>query len=141
MLGYTPLAKSALARPQPGYTLFPISINAGSVLIDDLQGSVISNFSIADVAFGSPSIDTAIVAVTSNFYPLDLQPLPVSDALPFFQKYALTVLEITAGTPTLPARFLWDFQELSVDNWTEQSDDGSVWSIQTSSSDIWSAAA
>ena len=53
---------------------------------------------------------------------------------------ALTVVDITAGVPTLPARFTWDFQELQTDSWTEQADDDSVWSTQADSSDTWTEA-
>ncbi|MAO20547.1 MAG: hypothetical protein CMJ25_07330 [Phycisphaerae bacterium] len=84
-----------------------------------------------------PVVDNATVSVISNFVPLDVTTSPVVDALPFFQEYSIAVFDIITGAPTLPARFVWDFQELEVDSWTNQADDGSVWSIQSVASDTW----
>ena len=88
-----------------------------------------------------PVIDIASVAAISNFFPVALEPQPVVDALPFFQEYALTMVEITAGAPTLPARFLWDYQEPEIDNWTDEAENDSVWTTKAYSSDTWAEAA
>jgi hypothetical protein len=88
-----------------------------------------------------PVVDNATVSVISNFVPLDITATPVVDALPFFQEYSITVFDIITQRPTLPARFVWDFQELEVDSWTNQADDDTVWTIQSTASDTWSEAA
>jgi hypothetical protein len=115
-------------------------ITTGAPTFDDVTASIISNFDADEITLGAPTVDTATVAVISNFFPVSLEPQPVVDALPFFQEYALTMVEITAGIPTLPARFTWDYQEPVADSWTEQADDDSVWTTQSASSDTWTEA-
>ena len=88
-----------------------------------------------------PVIDTANVEAISNFFPVALEPQPVVDALPFFQKYALTMVDIAASAPTLSARFLWDYQEPEIDNWTDEAENDSVWTTEAYSSDTWAEAA
>jgi hypothetical protein len=123
-----------------GHVFGADGITTGAPTFDDVTASIISNFDADEITLGAPTVDTATVAVISNFFPVALEPQPVVDALPFFQEYALTMVEITAGAPTLPARFTWDYQEPPTDSWTEQADDGSVWTTQADSSDTWTEA-
>ena len=89
-----------------------------------------------------PQIDTVGISVTSNFAANEITTgVTQVDALPFFQEYALTVVNIITGAPTLPARFVWDFQEPPVDSWTNQADDDSVWTKQLVASDTWTETA
>jgi hypothetical protein len=124
--------------------IFKVPLDAPSSLlyICEVHGSGMGNtVSVSSQALPQqPSVDTATVAVISNFFPIALEPQPVVDALPFFQEYALTMVEITAGVPTLPARFTWDYQEPPTDSWTDQADDDSVWTTQADSSDTWTEA-
>ena len=89
-----------------------------------------------------PQIDTVGISVTSNFAANEITTgVTQVDALPFFQEYGLTVVDIVTGAPTLPARFVWDFQEPPVDSWTNQADDDSVWTKQLVASDAWTETA
>lgn len=121
--------------------IFKVPLDAPSSLlyVCEVHGSGMGNaISISSqVLPQQPSVDATTVAVISNFFPVALEPQPVVDALPFFQEYSIAVFDIITGAPTLPARFVWDFQELEVDSWTNQADDGSVWSIQSVASDTW----
>ena len=122
--------------------LVPSDAPASLRYVCSVHGSGMGNtVSTATQAIGlQPTVDDATIAVISNFFPVSLEPQPVVDALPFFQEYALTMVEITAGVPTLPARFTWDYQEPPTDSWTEQADDDSVWTTQADSSDTWTEA-
>jgi hypothetical protein len=124
--------------------IFKVPLDAPSSLlyICEVHGSGMGNtISVSSqVLPQQPTIDDATVAVISNFAPVSIETTPVVDALPFFQEYALTMVEITAGVPTLPARFTWDYQEPVADSWTEQADDDSVWTTQSASSDTWTEA-
>lgn len=119
----------------------PQEITAGAPVVDGIATAITSNFAPQEITTGAPAIDSATVAVISNFFPVALEPQPVVDTLPFFQEYALALVEITAGIPTLPARFVWDYQEPVSDSWTEQPDSGNVWSTQAASSDTWTEQA
>ena len=118
----------------------PQEITSGTPVVDDITAAVISNFAPVEIALSAPTVDSATVSVISNFFPVALEPQPIISAFLFFQEYALTVVDITAGVPTLPARFTWDYQEPLTDSWTEQADDDSVWSTQADSSDTWTEA-
>ena len=122
--------------------LVPSDAPASLRYVCSVHGSGMGNtVSTATQAIGlQPAVDDATVAVISNFTPVSIETTPVVDALPFFQEYALTMVEITAGIPTLPARFTWDFQEPVSDSWTDQADDDSVWTTQADSSDTWTEA-
>lgn len=122
------------------YAFGAAEITSGAPTFDDVTASIISNFDADEITLGTPTVDTATVAVISNFFPVALEPQPVVDTLPFFQEYALTMVEITAGAPALPARFTWDYQEPPTDSWTDQADDDSVWTTQADSSDTWTEA-
>lgn len=115
----------------------PQEITSGTPVVDDITATVISNFAPVEITLAAPTVDSATVSVISNFVPVGIETTPVVDTLPFFQEYALTVVDITAGAPTLPARFTWDYQEPLTDSWTEQADDDSVWSAQLAVTDTW----
>jgi hypothetical protein len=120
--------------------LVPSDAPASLRYVCSVHGSGMGNtISVSSQALDlQPTIDTATVSVISNFAPVDIfASAPQIDTLPFFQKYALTLTDITAGVPTLPARFVWDFQEPPTDSWTEQADDDSVWLEQSTVTDIW----
>lgn len=123
--------------------LVPSDAPASLRYVCSVHGSGMGNtISVSSQALDlQPTIDTATVSVISNFAPVDIfASAPQVDALPFFQEYALTLVDITTGSPTLPARFLWDFQEPLVDSWTGQIDDDSIWSAQSTVTDIWTEA-
>ncbi len=124
--------------------LVPSDAPASLRYVCSVHGSGMGNtISVSSQALDlQPTIDTATVSVISNFAPVDIfASAPQIDTLPFFQKYALNVVDIITGAPTLPARFVWDFQEPLVDSWTNQADDDSVWTKQLVASDTWTETA
>ena len=124
--------------------LVPSDAPASLRYVCSVHGSGMGNtISVSSQALDlQPTIDTATVSVISNFAPVDISASAIQvDALPFFQEYALTVVDIISGTPTLPARFVWDFQEPPTDIWINQAGDDSIWTTQEASSDTWVEAA
>jgi len=124
--------------------LVPSDAPASLRYVCSVHGSGMGNtISVSSQALDlQPTIDTATVSVISNFAPVDISASAIQvDALPFFQEYALTVVDIVTGAPTLPARFVWDFQEPPVDSWTNQADDDSVWTKQLVASGTWTETA
>jgi len=84
-----------------------------------------------------PVVDNATVSVISNFVPLDVTATPVVDTLPFTQGHNFTPVDIITGAPTLPARFIWDDQELAAGNWSDKTLGGISWSDESLASGSW----
>lgn len=95
----------------------PQEITSGTPVVDAAAAAIKYILSADDIS-STPVVDNATVSVISNFAPVDITAgAPQIDSLPFFQEYALTVVDVVAGAPTLPARFTWDYQEPNVDPW------------------------
>jgi len=123
--------------------LVPSDAPASLRYVCSVHGSGMGNtISVSTQTIGlRPTVDAASVQYTDVLAADDITAsAPQIDTLPFFQEYALTMVEITAGVPTLPARFTWDYQEPPTDSWTDQADDDSVWTTQADSSDTWTEA-
>lgn len=85
-----------------------------------------------------PVVDNATVSVISNFVPLDVTATPVVDTLPFTQGHNFTLIDIITGAPTLPARFVWDDQELAAGSWSDEALGEISWSDESLASGSWS---
>jgi hypothetical protein len=113
-------------------------ITSAAPTVDDLSISHVYNFAGDEISTSAPSVDSIAVSVISNFAPISISTIPVVDALTFFQRHNLLANEITAGIPTLPARFLWDFQELVSETWSEIDESALSWAAQDETSETWS---
>ena len=47
-------------------------------------------------------------------------------------------MDIITGAPTLPARFVWDFQELAAGDWSDLALTTGVWTDQLKNPENWS---
>lgn len=87
----------------------------------------------------TPVVDSISVSDILNFPANEITTgAPQVDALPFFQEYELTVVDIVTGAPTLPARFVWDFQELAPGDWSDLALAAGVWTDQLKNPENWS---
>jgi len=121
MFGASPFGVSAFgddAVSAPPPFVFT-AITLGAPIVDTASVFEDETIPAADITAGAPNVATATVDATSNFAATKITAgIPSVDSLPFNQEYALTVEEITAGEYSIPARFLWDYQEIVSENWT-----------------------
>ena len=98
-------------------------------------------WTIDEITLGAPVVDQAVLTEVVNFGADSISVTPVVENAPFTQEHVLSGDDITAGVPTLPVRFLWDFQEIEAKTWTEVSDITDIWTDVPDPSDTWSDAA
>jgi hypothetical protein len=109
--------------------LTPDKITAGTPVVDSGTLTFFYDFDATEITLGAPSVDSIALTQFFNFNADDITATPVVDTLPFFQTHILAGDEITAGVPTLPVRFLWDYQETVPKTWTKVSDITDVWTV------------
>tara|TARA_R100000278_G_scaffold122377_1_gene108374 strand:- start:375 stop:977 length:603 start_codon:yes stop_codon:yes gene_type:complete len=102
-------------------------ITSGAPIIDSLV--LEQQYGANDIIAGTPIIDTIAVAQSNNFIPIEITTTPTVDSIAFTQTHILTATEITAGTPTIPVRFLWDVQEITPETWTNISGTTETWTV------------
>lgn len=116
--------------------LAAIDVSAGSPVVDSIEYFKIYNFTASDIA-SSVSIDSIVATFISSFTAASIEAQPVVGGIDFKQNHVFGASEITAGIPTLPARFLWDFQELTPETWDGVDDDALSWLAQSETSKTW----
>jgi len=109
--------------------LTPDEITAGTPVVDSGTLTFFYDFDATEITLGAPSVDSIAFTQFFNFNADDITANPIMDTLPFFQTHILAGDEITAGVPTLPVRFLWDYQEPVDKTWTEVSDITDIWTV------------
>ena len=102
-------------------------ITSGAPIIDSLV--LEQQYGANDIIAGTPIIDTIAVAQSNNFIPIEITTTPTVDSIAFTQTHILTATEITAGTPTIPVRFLWDVQEITPETWTNIAGTTETWTV------------
>lgn len=128
-------AVNALLR----FDLTADDITVGVPVIDD--GELEEQFTADEITLGAPVVDQIDFTEVHNFSADDVAATPVVDDAPFTQEHVLGGDDILSGVPTLPVRFLWDFQEIEAKTWTEVSDITDIWTDVPDPSDTWSDAA
>jgi len=121
------------------HTCFADDIVSGAPTIEAIQ--ITELFTANDIVAGVPVVDQITVTEIVNFNANNISAIPVVDSLAFNQDHVLASNDISSGVPTIPVRFLWDFQEPVVKTWTEVSDIVQIWTDVEDQSDAWSAAA
>ncbi|MEK9698551.1 MAG: hypothetical protein VW270_22455, partial [Candidatus Poseidoniales archaeon] len=109
--------------------LSPDEITAGVPVVDSGSLTFFYDFAATEITLGAPSVEGIALTQFFNFNADDITASPIVDTLPFFQTHILAGDEITAGVPTLPVRFLWDFQEIEPKTWTEVSAITDTWTV------------
>lgn len=109
--------------------LTPDEITSSAPVVDAGDLTFFHDFAAAEIALGAPSVDSIDPQLFHNFNANSVSASPVVDGLPFAQKHILAGDDVTAGVPTIPVRFLWDFQEPVVKTWTEVSDINDTWTV------------
>lgn len=121
------------------HNCFADDIVSGAPTIEAIQLTEL--FTANDIFAGVPVVDQATLTEVVNFNANNISAIPVVDSLAFNQDHVLASNDIFSGVPTIPVRFLWDFQEPVVKTWTEVSDIVQVWTDVADPSDAWSDAA
>lgn len=121
--------------------LTPDEINSGVPVIDNAELTFIYDFAATDITSGAVTIGNVIIIGENHFTPVAVSMVPIVDTLPLSQEHILGGDDIVSGVPTLPVRFLWDFQEIEAKTWTEVSDITDIWTDVPDPSDTWSDAA
>lgn len=111
-------------------------LSAGSPVVDSIEYFKIYNFTASDIA-ASVSIDSIVATFISSFTAVSIETQPVVAIVDFKQNHVFGASEVTAGIPTLPARFLWDFQELAQETWDGIGDNDLSWSAQSETGETW----
>jgi hypothetical protein len=113
MLGFTPLASAPLADSGvKNYEVIASDITAGVPVLDTATVAVISNFAPQDITAGVPVLDTAPVFEDESFAPQDIfTGDPVLDTLSIAVTSNFAPQDLYAGTPVLdPIPFFQDYQ-------------------------------
>jgi hypothetical protein len=113
MLGFTPLASAPLADSGvKNYEVIASDITAGVPVLDTATVAVISNFAPQDITAGVPVLDTAPVFEDESFAPQDIfAGDPVLDTLSIAVTSNFAPQDLYAGTPVLdPIPFFQDYQ-------------------------------
>lgn len=121
------------------HTCFADDIVSGAPTIEAIQLTEL--FTANDIFAGVPVVDQITLTEVVNFNANNISAIPVVDILAFNQDHVLASNDIFVGVPTIPVRFLWDFQEPVVKTWTEVSDIVQVWTDVAEPNDNWSDAA
>lgn len=114
-------------------------ITTGAPIIDSLV--LEQRYGVNDITAGAPIVDSISFTQIVHAVPQEITTTPVVDSVVFSQDHILTATEITAGTPTMPVRFLWDVQEITPETWTDVSDISETWTNVAKPSETWQDAA
>jgi hypothetical protein len=140
MFGFSPLASVPLGATAEG-GIFVSEITFGTPVVENADLTLFYNFAATKIASGEPVVDGISFTQFFNFNADNITSLPDVDTLPFAQEHILAGGDIAAGAPTIPVRFLWDYQEPTLKTWVEVSDTINVWTDVAAQSDTWSNAA
>jgi len=114
-------------------------ITSGAPTIDSLV--LEQRYGANDIIAGTPIVDSIALTQIVHATPQEITTTPVIDSAVLSQDHILTATEITAGTPTMPVRFLWDVQEITPETWTDVSDISETWTNVAKPSETWQDAA
>lgn len=107
--------------------LTPNEITSGAPVIESATLTFFYDFAATKITSGAPVIDGISFAQFFNFNADDITSLPNVETLPFTQDHVLAGGDIEASAPTIPVRFLWDYQEPTLKTWIEVPDTVDVW--------------
>ena len=102
-------------------------ITTGAPIIDSLV--LEQRYGANDIIAGTPIVDSISFTQIVHATPQEITTTPVVDSVIFSQDHILAATEITAGTPTMPVRFLWDVQEITPETWTTISGTTETWTV------------
>jgi hypothetical protein len=114
-------------------------ITSGAPTIDSLV--LEQRYGANDIIAGTPIVDSIALTQIVHATPQEITTTPIIDSVVFSQEHILTATEITAGTPTMPVRFLWDVQEITPETWADVSDISETWTNVAKPSETWQNAA
>jgi len=115
-------------------------ITSGAPTIDSLV--LEQRYGANDIIAGTPIVDSVSIEQSNNFAPIKITGGAAAvDSIILAQTHILVATEITAGTPTMPVRFLWDVQEITPETWTDVSDISETWTNVAKPSETWQNAA